>query len=415
MKVLWRLAAALAVFGGFFVVGFALRDFQQGQLPSGENLLLAVGLAQPKPFEPTQLYSSSFQRISSQFYRPVGRSDLKYASIAGLMASLGDPHTAFLEPKIAKEFAIETTGNFVGVGARLSADPLGAKVVSVFEGSPAEKAGLKPADVITGVDGKSVAGMELDKIVSRIRGEPKTTVTLTVIRGSADKPITIKAVRAPIVAPSVEGRMLGDTGVAYMEITNFAEPTAEQFDRVWEKLSRQGPVGLVIDVRGNPGGLLQSAVDVLSRFVENKVVVKMKMRGEKEETAKTASGRLAGIDVPIAVLVNEDSASAAEIFAGVLRDYRLATLVGEHTYGKASVQNVFQLIDGANAKITIARYYLPSGEYIGRKVDEDGQYLSGGLIPEHRIDLDWSAEPQLGDLAKDQQLQKAVEVVRNQR
>jgi len=415
VRIVLRLAAAAAVFAGFFVVGFALRDFQQGRLPSGENLLMAVGLAQPKPFEPTQLYSSSFQKISSQYYRKVERSDLKYASIAGLMASLGDPHTAFLEPKIAKEFAIETSGNFVGIGARLSADPLGAKIVSVFEGSPAEKAGLKPADVITGVDGKSVAGMELDKIVSKIRGEPKTTVTLTVIRGSADKPIQIKAVRAPIVAPSVEGKMLGDTGVAYMEITNFAEPTAEQFDRVWAKLAKQGPAGLVIDVRGNPGGLLQSAVDVLSRFVENKVVVKMKMRGGQEETAKTSMGRLAGIDVPVAVLVNEDSASAAEIFAGVLRDYRLATLVGEHTYGKASVQNVFQLIDGASAKITIARYYLPSGEYIGRKVDEDGQYLSGGLIPEHLIDLDWSTEPELGNLAKDAQLQKAVEVVRNLR
>ncbi len=141
MKVVLRLAAAALVFAGFFAVGFALRDFQQGRLPSGENLLLAVGLAQPKPFEPTQLYSSSFQKISSQYYRKVERNDLKYASIAGLMASLGDPHTAFLEPKIAKEFAIETSGNFVGVGARLSADPLGAKVVSVFEGSPAEGSG----------------------------------------------------------------------------------------------------------------------------------------------------------------------------------------------------------------------------------------------------------------------------------
>ncbi|MCX7799108.1 MAG: S41 family peptidase [Fimbriimonadales bacterium] len=410
-----KLGVALVFLAFCFVLGFALKDLGNGRLPTGEKLLAAVGIEQPKAFVPSRLYSSTFQKIQTDYYKKVDRSELKYASMAGMMASLGDPHTSFLDPKAAREFAIETSGNFVGVGARLSADPLGAKVVSVFEGSPAEKAGLRAADVITRVDGESVAGVPLDRIVSKIRGEPNTAVTLTVIRGSSDKPVTIRAVRAPIVAPTVEGRMLDDSGVAYIEITNFAEPTVQQFDRVWERLSKQGPVGLVIDVRGNPGGLLQTAVDLLSRFVDNKVVVKMRMRGGQEETARTESGRLAGIDVPIAVLINEDSASAAEIFAGVLRDYRLATLVGEHTYGKASVQNVFQLIDGANAKITIARYYLPSGEYIGRKVDEDGQYLSGGLVPEHRIDLDWSSDPVLGDLAKDAQLQKAVEVVKNQR
>jgi len=165
-------------------------------------------------------------------------------------------------------------------------------------------------------------------------------------------------------------------------------------------------------LRDDPGGLLETAVEMLSRFAEDKVVVRMKGRDGREEVARTVSGYTHKFNYPIVVLINEDSASAAEIFTGVLQDYKLATVVGTHSYGKASVQSVTPLVGGSSAKITIARYYLPRGVDIGRKVDDEGQYISGGLEPDVKADLDLD-NPDLvfGDIKSDSQLQKAVSVL----
>jgi carboxyl-terminal processing protease len=178
------------------------------------------------------------------------------------------------------------------------------------------------------------------------------------------------------------------------------------------KIEKHHLRGLVLNLRDDPGGLLETAIELLSRFVEDKVVVKMKGREGHEEVARTYTGSKHNFNYPIVVLINEDSASAAEIFSGVLHDYQLATLVGEHSYGKASVQNVRMLVDGSSAKITIARYFLPGGEDIGRKVDDDGQYISGGLQPDVKVDLDLDKNVTPGDLKTDTQLQKAVEIIR---
>jgi carboxyl-terminal processing protease len=169
---------------------------------------------------------------------------------------------------------------------------------------------------------------------------------------------------------------------------------------------------LIIDLRGNPGGLLESAREMLSRFVDTKLVVKMKFREGNEEVAKTYPGLVHGFNYPIVLLVNEESASAAEIFSGALRDYGLATLVGEHTYGKASVQNVFPLKDGSSAKITIAKYYLPSGQDIGRKLDSYGEFKTGGLEPDVVQDFDGLDQNAVyGDPVKDPQVAKSISVI----
>jgi carboxyl-terminal processing protease len=205
--------------------------------------------------------------------------------------------------------------------------------------------------------------------------------------------------------------MIDGTKVGLLTVQQFAEPTTEQFDEALQGLETQGIEGLVIDLRNNPGGLLETAVEMLSRFVENKLVVRMKMRDGREEFAKTFVGAKHRFGYPVVVLMNEDSASAAEIFAGVLRDYKLATLVGEHSYGKASVQNVVMLVDGSSAKITIARYYLPSNTEMSRKVDEEGHYVSGGLVPDVKVSLDYTDMTNLGDPKTDTQLKRALEII----
>lgn len=357
-------------------------------------------------------YEQMFKKVTKDYYKKVDARSAKYASIEGMMASLGDPHTLFMEPKVNQQFTIETQGNFQGIGARLAPDPLGARIVVVFEDSPANRAGIKANDTVVTVDGQSMAGKTTDEVASKIRGPEGTSVTLQVIRAGQATPLTIKVTRAKIVTPTVESRVLPETNVGYVLVTQFAQPTEEQFIQQVEKLEKQNIKGLVIDLRGNPGGLLKTASDMLSYFVSDKLVVTMKER-DKTTQERTNSGQVRKWPYPIVCLMNEESASAAEIFAGCLRDYNKAILVGEHSYGKASVQNVFQLRDNASVKITIARYFLPTTPDISRKVDEDGTYISGGLHPDVEVKIDPDAEMAPGDLKTDPQLQKAVDVIKS--
>lgn len=413
MKQLKLGLGALLVFAAMFTVGYGWRDIQTGQLPKMRAMTTMLGVTSDgRNLDPADQFQQIYRKISTDYSRTVESKKLKYAAMTGLMASLGDPHTAFLEPKDAQAFSMETRANFVGVGARLAPDPLGARVVVVFEDGPAFRGGLKAGDTISAVDDESTAGKEIDAIVSSIRGKEGTMVKITVMRPNVDKPIEISCRRARIITPTVEGRMIEGEKIGYINVSQFAEPTTDQFDKVLDKLQAQGMKGVVIDVRGNPGGLLETAKDMLSRFVERKVVVKMKGRRGAEEVVTTDSGQSRFGTMPVVVIQNEESASASEIFAGVLQDYRRATLVGEHTYGKASVQNVIPLIDSASVKLTIARYYLPSGRDISRKVDDDGQYVSGGLQPDVKVVLDPNAEIILGDAKSDTQLQKAIELIR---
>lgn len=191
----------------------------------------------------------------------------------------------------------------------------------------------------------------------------------------------------------------------------FSEPTADQFAKAVEKLEKAGIKGLILDLRGNPGGLLESATEILSYFADDKPVVTMRMRSGRVAKETTYTGLKRNWRYPVITLVNETSASAAEIMAGVMKGYGLTTLVGEHTYGKASVQTVFPLRDGSGAKVTIARYYLPNGDDISRKVDEDGMYLSGGLKVDVEVKLQDEPTPIIGDPKTDNQLRKAIEVL----
>lgn len=412
MKIFIGILAFVIAACGMFFVGFFANDVLAKMPPNGKALGRLVGTEKPG-LTPTEEFQSNFDFIENNFYRPVPKDKLRNAGMVGLVASLGDPHTNFLEPVVAEQFTTETRGNFVGVGARLQDDPLGTKVFSVFPDGPAKAAGLKSGDVITAVDHTSVAGMDSDKIVSRIRGKEGTKVVLTVLRDKQDKPLDIPITRRNVEIPTVEHRLVDNNQIGYIQVTNFAAPTPDRFSEAINDLNSDHIKGLIIDMRSNPGGLLSSAVDMLSLFVDNKPVVTMKGRNQSVQTAVTKRGQVVSMPYPIVVLVNEESASAAEIFTGVLRDYQKITIVGEHTYGKASVQDLFSLPGGANAKITIARYFLPSGDNISRKTDEDGNYVSGGIKPNVEEEFKYVEGAQFAVEGHDSQLDKAIDVIKS--
>ena len=408
MKAFTKTLSFIAVLALCFLFGFSWQDIQKGKAPSGRAFGKLFGVHSNVAQSPAIEFQHAYTEILTDYVKPLNRTDLKYAAMEGLMASLGDPHTVFMPPKAAEAFNDETRANFGGVGARLASDPLGAKVATVFDDSPAANAGIKAGNIITGVDGKSVVGKETDDIVTLVKGKEGTIVHLTVIQAGKEKPVQIAIKRARIIAPTVDSKYLADQQIGYMSIATFSEPTAAQFDHELAKLEAHPLKGLVIDLRENPGGLLETACDMLSRFFEDKLVVKMKFRDGREESVRTYPGSLHEFNYPIAVLMNEDSASAAEIFAGCLHDYGRAKLVGTHSYGKASVQNVFPLVDQSSAKITIAKYFLPVTPFFGRKVDDYGTFVSGGLEPDLKVELSNNPDLAFGDVKTDNQLQKAI-------
>ena len=412
MKTVLKICAFAVAVIACFGFGFSWRDIRAHKPITLDTFARATSVRQDA-VTPEKVFKDAYSNILANYYRPLVPKNLTYAGISGMMASLGDPHTLFLPPVAAKQFDSDTQGQFVGIGAQLDRDPLGARVAAVFDDGPAYAAGLRAGDIITSVDGKSVAGTAVMDIVQKIRGQEGTIVKLGILKSKAEHPIVIPIKRKKINTPTVVQKYLESDQIGYMTIRQFAEPTTIQFDSALDKLSEHPLKGLVIDLRDNPGGLLETDVEMLSRFVENKVVVKIKSREGSEETPRTMSGMTRKFPYPIALLVNEDTASAAEIFSGALRDYKLGVLIGNHTYGKASVQNIWHLRDDSSAKITIGRYFLPGGDDIGRKVDEDGVYVSGGMEPAVKVELDPDDTTiELGNAKSDTQLQKAIDYVK---
>ncbi len=409
MKNLFRALGILVAVAGSFAIGFTWKDIRAGGISS---------VSQPaKPVSnvtPTQLFTGEYRRILTSYHKSANPNQLLYSGMDGMLSALGDPHTQFFEPYINKEFERSTMGqqSFGGIGARLSPDPLGVKVIQVFREGPAAKSGVRAGDIIIAVGGDDVAGETSEEIVNKIKGKIDTPVKLRIFRGGKDT-LEYAINRGRIVPPSADGNVIEGTNIGYILVTGFEQPTPRQFYDAVRDLESKGIQGLVIDLRDNGGGLLESAVEMLARYAELKTVVTMHERGDKTETVRTPAGLLHDWNYPTTILLNERSASASEIFAGVLRDYKLATLVGEHTYGKASVQNVIPLAGETSVKMTIAHYALPSGDDISRKVDPDGQYLSGGLKPDVKVAMSLEPDVALGDIKTDNQLQAAVKIIRH--
>lgn len=392
-----------------FLVGFSEQDFQEGRLPSASALESLIG--KPPQKVPDQIVYENYKFIADNYMKSLKPTALKYAAMTGMVDSLGDSHTNFLPPAEKKDFDFTTSQKFVGIGCQLAPDPRGVKIVDVFDGSPAEKAGLRDGDVIIAVDGAQVGGKSSTAVVNKIRGKSGTPVKLQILRPGNPAPVTLVAVRAKVFTPTVRTKYFPQSHVGYLSVSTFSDPTASQFDQGIIKLNNEGMKGLVIDLRGNPGGLLETAVTMLGRFVDDRVAIRMVRRGGREEYARTPAGDTFGLHIPIAILIDSDSASAAEIFSGVMHDYGIATLVGTHSYGKASVQNIFPLIDSAGVKVTIARYFLPLTPDFSRKLDAYGDYVSGGLKPDVYVNSNPALVQMFADPKTDVQLAKALQVV----
>jgi len=336
----------------------------------------------------TLKFFRAVQIVTSRYVEPVPMETLMAGAVKGMVASLGDPHSIYMDAKMYKEFMIETEGSFGGVGIVLGVKDKMLTVVSPIEGTPSEKAGIKSGDQIVQIDGKDSKDMALDEAVSKIRGPEGSTVTLGIRRGS--EPLKdYMLTRSSIQIKTVSGKMLPDQ-IGYIRISMFNENTGSDFTAKYQELEKAGMKSVILDLRDNPGGLLQESVKVSNLFVPKGPVVSVVTRdGQREVHLST----LEAVKYPVAVLVNGGSASASEIVSGAIQDTGSGTLIGTKTYGKGSVQTVLRL-DGGAIKLTIAKYLTPNDRAIN----------GIGLEPDIKVEME-------KDAVKDVQLDKAIEVV----
>ncbi len=362
MKILIKVAVtslvALIIFSTGAGVGYAVRDYVVKDQPTEEA---AQNLS---------LYWEVWNRVEEQFYGGVpDNAPVTYGAIKGSLATLDDPYTIFLEPEPAAKEKADLEGQFGGIGAFVSRDEDGNVLLDPMRDQPAAKAGLQKDDILIGVDGLEVTPeMSIDDIVGKIRGEIGTPVVLTIRRQGSDEPIEITVVRAIIETPSANWRVLEqDPTIGYVQLTAFTERSNTELNQAFDELAEQGVQAYILDLRGNGGGLLDAAVDVSSQFLRDGVVVREDRQNEGERVYEVRSGGKA-LDQPLVVLVNGGTASASEIVAGALQDYDRATLIGERTFGKGSVQLIYELSDKSRLHVTVAKWFTPNGHLI----DETG-------------------------------------------
>ncbi|OBR91885.1 carboxy-terminal processing protease CtpA precursor [Clostridium ragsdalei P11] len=342
--------------------------------------------------------------IRSQLYKyydgPINDSTLVEGAIKGMTSSLNDPYTVFMNKKEFEEFNVQTQGNYSGVGIQVAAKDSNIVVMDVFDNSPSKKAGIIKNDIIEKVNGTSVSGKDLDKAVSLMKGQENTEVTLTLYRESKGN-FDVKVKRQKIDIATVKGEMLQDN-VGYIQVSMFDENTAKNFKDQLNKLKSQGMKSLIIDLRDNPGGLLDQCVDMVSNFVPSgKVIVSTVDKYNNKKEYKSKGGDFTNL--PLTVLTNGNSASASEIFSGAIRDYKIGTLVGEKTYGKGVVQTILDTGSGTALKVTISKYYTPNGENIHKK----------GIKPNVEVIYPEELKKAAYDRNKDPQFSKALEIAKS--
>jgi carboxyl-terminal processing protease len=325
------------------------------------------------------------------------KDELRDAIYKGTLDGLDDPYSIYYTADEYKDLQVSTQGNYYGIGAGLTQDSktMEVTVSKVYEGTPAEEAGLLSGDQILKVDDITATSMELSALVKQIRGEEGTTVHLSVYRESTDETLELDVERRNVDLPSVESKMLDD-GIGYIQITEFQSNTAAQFKEALTQLQEDGMTSMIVDVRSNPGGLLTSVVEILDTILpEGTVVYTEDKYGKREDYTSDAQC----LQCPIAVLVDGNSASAAEIFAGAIKDYDYGTLIGTTTFGKGIVQTIYPLNDGSAIKLTTAKYYTPNGNYIH----------GVGIDPDIELEYQYSgAEDEPYDMQYDNQLQRAI-------
>jgi len=358
-------------------------------LTSGAFIYL-LGLKSPDAAGAVKLFRA-MQLVKTRYVEEVPADTLMAGAIKGMVNSLGDPHSVYMDANMYKEFMIQTEGSFGGVGIVIGVKDKVLTVIAPVEGTPGEKAGIKSGDQIVKIDGQETKTMALDEAVGKIRGPEGTQVVLTILRPGSepkDYPVT----RSNIQIKTVAGKMLEDN-IGYIRISMFNESTGNDFARKYQELEQAGMKALILDVRDNPGGLLEESVKVAGKLVPKGPIVSVVTRDGKRDVH---SSTLEKVPYPAVVLVNGGSASASEIVAGAVQDTGSGTLVGVKTFGKGSVQTLLRLDMQTAIKLTIAKYYTPSDRSIN----------GTGIMPDVVVEM--PASPAAG---QDAQLDKAIEII----
>ncbi len=347
--------------------------------------------------ETFQLFWEVWDLVQRHYYDDLpGMKQVTYAAIRGMLETLDDKYTAFIEPDVAAILEEDATGQFEGIGAFVDLDEAGkVRIVDTFEDGPAAEAGLQADDRVIAVDGESVVGDPLYEAIGKIRGPAGTEVTLTVEREGNPEPFSVVVTRARLEIPIVEWEMRDD-GVGYIKLHEFSATASDSVEEGLEALLEQDPEGVILDLRQNPGGWLDQAIDVADLFLGDKLVAVERFSDGREREFNAGAGDIAE-EIPLVVLVNYGSASASEIVAGALQDHERAVLIGSPTFGKGSVQRPFNLSDGSELRVTVALWFTP-----------DDQRIQGrGLTPD--IEVPWPEEERRENPEEDPQLERAVE------
>ncbi len=322
-------------------------------------------LALSNAYENLKIFSEVLSLVQKNYVTEVNTEELIQGSIKGMLREL-DPHTSYMPKESYKEMQVETEGKFGGLGIEITIKDDILTIVSPIEGTPAFKVGLKAGDKIMKVDGEFTKKMTLIDAVKKLRGEPGTDVTITIVRKKLHAPLDFTITRAIIKLKSIRTKNI-DRDISYIRIRSFTKSTDRELDKALEKAEKEhgGIKGLILDLRNNPGGLLNQAVEVTERFLEKgKLVVYTKGRLKEQDMRFITDGTHSHMNFPMVILVNAGSASASEIVAGALQDLKRALVVGIQTFGKGSVQTIIPLSDGSGLRLTTARYYTPSGKII---------------------------------------------------
>ena len=337
-------------------------------------------------------FITAYRFIETKYVNDTDDVKLIDGAIDGMVKSLNDPHSNYLSPKMYKTLMEQTEGSFAGIGVVMGMDnEQKIHIVGIMENSPGQKAGLQEGDEILAVDGVPVTQMAFDEVAAHVRGQAGTDVVLTIMRDNTNQDITIT--RDNIKLKTVGHKML-DNNIGYIQIVSFSEDTANEFNEAYNDLKNQGMKALVLDLRNNPGGLLTTCVEIAKKLVPKGEIVSIV---DKQGNKETYSSSLESPEYPLAVLINKNSASASEILSGAIQDTKAGTIIGNTSYGKGSVQTILPMFEDDAVKLTIAKYYTPSGRSI------DGT----GITPDIEINLDDNA-------TSDTQLDKALEVLKAQ-
>jgi carboxyl-terminal processing protease len=382
-----------------------LKGFLSGVLAIILVAALARGIHRVQSFSGTELpRDTKIQTIEKYLDRyyvdEVDKEDMVEMMYAGLVAGVGDPYTAYMSKEELESFMEDTEGSFEGIGVEVTMDPKDNSLVVIapIPNSPAEKVGILSGDKIIKVDGEDISGLNLNAIISRVKGEEGTIVKITVYREATNEILDFTVERKSIEVSSVTHRMLEDN-IGYIKLSGFHANSYDQFKKAYDELTAQGMKGLILDVRNNPGGLLDIAVKIADELVpEGTIVYTVDKSGERKDSLSDEKH----IEVPLILLVNGYSASASEVLAGAVQDMNVGKLVGTQTFGKGLVQGLFPLSDGSALKITIQKYYTPKGVCI------QGE----GITPDYIVELpeEYKYSVRIPE-EEDTQLQKAVDVI----